>query len=194
MKKLGYLVVLVLALLVVPFMVYADGEKTTTSNKNEVKVYLFRGEGCPHCADAEEFFNSIEEEYGSMFEVIDYETWYDEENKELMDKVAEARKEEAGGVPYIIVGNKSGNGYTDSYGEEILAEIKSEYEKPIKDRYDIMKLIGNVKKEKGSNDVIALIIILVATTGIVFGVYKARNNTNFIAKWRKFFFYRIRTL
>ena len=177
MKKLGYLFVLVLTLLVIPFMVYAEGEETTSS-KNEVKVYLFRGEGCPHCADAEEFFTSIEEEYGSMFEVIDYETWYDEENQELMKKVADARGEEASGVPYIIVGNKSWNGYTDNYGEEILAEIKSEYEKPAKERYDIMSLIGNVKKEdKGSSDVIALIIILVATTGIVFGVYKARSNT-----------------
>ena len=176
MKSLRYLFILVIALLVIPFMVYAEGEETTATN-SEVKIYLFRGEGCPHCADAEKWFASIEEEYGSMFNVVDYETWYDEENKELMDKVAEARGEEASGVPYIIIGNKSWNGFTESYEEEMLAEIKAEYEKPVKDRYDIMKLIGNVKKEKGSNDVLSLVIILIAVTGIVFGVYKARNNT-----------------
>ena len=175
MRKLKYLFVL-LVLLVVPFMVYAEGEETTASN-DKVKVYLFRGEGCPHCQEAEEWFQSIEEEYGSMFEVIDYETWYDEENKELMDKVAEARKEEVGGVPYIIIGKKSWNGFTESYEEELLAEIKSEYAKDTSKRYDIMKHIGEVKKEKDSNDVIVLIVILLVVSGVVFGVYKARNNT-----------------
>ena len=178
MKKLKYLFVL-LMLLVVPFMVYAEGEETTADSK-EVNVYLFRGEGCPHCQDAEEWFKSIEEEYGSMFNVIDYETWYDEENKALMEKVAEARHEEANGVPYIIIGNKSWNGFTESYEEEMLTEIKSEFEKDVKDRYDIMKLLPNGinKEEEKSNDVLALILILVVVGGVCFGVYKARNNTD----------------
>jgi len=179
MKTLKYLFVL-LMLLVVPVMVYAEGEEETTDTSKEVKVYLFRGEGCPHCQEAEEWFQSIEEEYGSMFNVIDYETWYDEENKALMDKVAEARGEEASGVPYIIIGNKSWNGFTESYEEEMIAEIKAEFEKDVKDRYDIMKLLpdGIKKEEKGSNDVLALILILAVVGGVCFGVYKARNNTD----------------
>lgn len=179
MKILKYLFVL-LMLLVVPVMVYAEGEEETTDTSKEVKVYLFRGEGCPHCQEAEEWFQSIEEEYGSMFNVIDYETWYDEENKALMEKVAEARGEEASGVPYIIIGNKSWNGFTESYEEEMIAEIKAEFEKDVKDRYDIMKLLpdGIKKEEKGSNDVLALILILAVVGGVCFGVYKARNNTD----------------
>lgn len=176
MKNLKYLFVL-LMLLIVPVMVYAEGEETT---REEVKVYFFRGEGCSHCAEAEAWFQSIEEEYGSMFKIVDYETWYDENNAALMKKVAEARGEEANGVPYIIVGNKSWNGYTESYAEEILAEIQSEYEKDVKDRYDIMKLLpkGIKKEEKKSNDVVSLIIILVVVGGVCFGVYKARNNAD----------------
>ena len=115
-----------------------------------------------------------------MFKVVDYETWYDEDNAELMKKVADARGEEANGVPYIIIGNKSWNGFAESYASEMLEEIKSEYEKDVKDRYDIMKLLPNgIKKdEKKSNDVLVLILILVVVGGVCFGVYKARNNTN----------------
>lgn len=184
MKKLKYLFVLLMALLVLPFMVYAEGEEETTAaeeDSKEVNVYLFRGEGCPHCQEAEEWFASIEEEYGSYFKIVDYETWYDEENAELMQKVADARGEEAQGVPYIIIGDKSWNGFTDSYEEEIIEQIKAVYEQDIKDRYDIMELLPNINKtskKSSSNDVFALVIILVIVGGAAFGVYKARSNTN----------------
>ena len=182
MKKLKYLFVLLLAILVMPFMVFAEGEETTeTTESNEVNLYFFRGEGCSHCAEAEEWFKSIEEEYGSMFKIVDYETWYNEDNANLMQQVAAARGEEANGVPYIIVGNKSWNGFTESYGNEIIEQIKAEYEKSVDDRYDIMKLLpdGGVvaEEEKSSNDVLALIVVLVVVGGICFGVYKARVNT-----------------
>ena len=132
MKKFKYLFVLLVALLVLPFTVFADGEEegevTTIGESKEVHVYLFRGDGCPHCQEAEEWFASIEEEYGSKFEVVDYETWYNTDNAELMQRVAEARGETAEGVPYIIIGNESWAGFAEDYKEEILSQINSEFE------------------------------------------------------------------
>ena len=159
-----------------PIMVFADDEKT------EVNVYLFRGEGCPHCQEAEEWFASIEGEYGDRFNVVDYETWYNEENAKLMQQVAEARGEKAEGVPYIVVGNKSWAGFTESYESEILEEINSEYSKDIVDRYDIMEKLGTApkktkkkKEESSSKDVVSLLVILVIVGGVSFGIYKARS-------------------
>ena len=176
MKSLKYFALVLAVLLVFPLVVFADEESDTSSK--EVKVYLFRGEGCPHCAEAEEWFKSIEEEYGSYFEVVDYETWYDKDNAELMQRVADARKEEASGVPYIIIGNKSWNGFAEDYEEEMLDEIKSVFEQDVDKRYDIMKLLPDIEKgkdePKSSSDVLALIIILLVAGGIGFGVYKAR--------------------
>lgn len=174
MKKLKYLVILLIAALIIPFTVHAEGEES-----KEVKVYFFRGEGCSHCAEAEAWFQSIEEEYGSYFQVIDYETWYNRENSELMQRVAKARGEKAEGVPYIIIGNQSWNGFTESYGSEMIERIKSEFEKDVKDRYDIIKLLPEMEKEKDStgSDILALVIILVVFGGICFGVYKARKKT-----------------
>ena len=187
MKKFKYLFVLLVAILVVPIAVLADEEEeevtTTEEQSNEVIVYLFRGEGCPHCQEAEEWFESIEEEYGSYFEVVDYETWYNSDNAELMQEVAAARGEAAEGVPYIIIGNKSWNGFASDYEDEILAQIKSEYETDVNERYDIMKLLPDAsskakEEESTGNDVVALIIILVVVGLACFGIYKARNTTN----------------
>lgn len=174
MKKLKYLVILLIAALIIPFTVHAEGEES-----KEVKVYFFRGEGCSHCAEAEAWFQSIEEEYGSYFQVIDYETWYNRENADLMQRVAKARGEKAEGVPYIIIGNQSWNGFTESYGSEMIERIKSEFEKDVKDRYDIIKLLPEMENEKDStgSDILALVIILVVFGGICFGVYRARKKT-----------------
>lgn len=196
MKSLKILFVLLIALLL-PIVAFAEDEDTDAApaedaevviaeeESNEVNVYFFRGEGCSHCAEAEAWFESIEEEYGSKFKIVDYETWYNSENAELMQKVAEARGETAEGVPYIIVGNKSWNGFAQDYADEILAQIESEFETNVDERYDIMKLMetgGNAKvddkDDKKSNDALSLIIIIVAVGAICFGVYKASNSVN----------------
>ena len=180
MKKLKYLVLLLITALIIPFTVYAEGEETTSTESKEVKVYFFRGEGCSHCAEAEAWFQSIEEEYGAYFEIVDYETWYNQDNQELMQKVAKARGEEAQGVPYIIIGNQSWNGFTESYTSEMIAKIQEEFEKDVADRYDIIKLLPELTKEKESStgeDILALLVILLVVGGICFGVYKARKKT-----------------
>ena len=184
MKKFKNLIVLLLAILVIPMAVFAEGEEgdpaLIDTQSKEVNVYFFRGEGCPHCQDAETWFQSIEEEYGSYFQIVDYETWYNEENAELMQKVAKARNESAEGVPYIIVGNKSWSGFAEDYEEELLSEIKSEFEKDVDSRYDIMKLLDDMgnkeEKEEESNGAVALLITILVVGGLGFGIYKARKS------------------
>ena len=183
MKKIKFLLVLLLAFMI-PFAVFAEGEEATSAEKTdggetskEVNLYFFRGEGCSHCAEAEAWFESIEEEYGEYFKIVDYETWNDADNAELMQTVAKA----ADGVPYIIIGNQSWNGFAADYEDEILAAIKSEFAKDPADRYDIMELIDTGKtggKEAKSNDALALIIIILVVGGICFGIYKASQSVN----------------
>ncbi len=193
MVKLKYLVILFAAVLLLPMTVFAVDEEvvaenpeatetTGTEDSKEVNLYFFRGEGCPHCEEAEQWFKSIEEEYGSYFKVVDYETWYNEDNAALMQKVAEARGETAEGVPYIIIGDKSWSGFTESYEQEILDQITSVYAQDVSERYDIMKYLdGSAPKkdakdaDKGANDALVLILIILIAGGIGFGVNRARN-------------------
>ena len=190
MKKIAYLLLLVM-ILVIPFAVFAEGEEdgateevtATEETDTRVPVYFFRGEGCSHCAEAEAWFESIQEEHGSKFKVVDYETWYNEENANLMQKVASARGETADGVPYIIIGEKSWNGFAESYTSEMIAQINDLSAQAPEERYDIMTVVNGgssaqaKKTEKSSsNDVVSLLIILAVVFGIGFGVYKARAN------------------
>lgn len=193
MKKLGLLFVILVAFFALPFAVFAEGEEADSNEteevaeqedeaekeeSKEVKIYFFRGEGCPHCQEAEEWFQSIEDEYGSFFEIVDYETWQDEDNAKLMQKVADARGETAEGVPYIIIGNKSWNGFTESYEQEMIDQIKSVFAEDVSKRYDIMKYIenGEDEEEKSGNDALVLILILAVVGGAGYGIYKLREN------------------
>ena len=172
MKKLSLVFVLLLGLLLIPSSVSAE-------DNDKVNVYFFRGEGCPHCEEAEEFFDSIKDEYGKYFTIVDYETWNDEDNADLMQRVADARGEEASGVPYIIIGDQSWNGYSSDYDDAIKSKIKEVYEQDVKDRYDIMKYVKAKKKAKKdySNDILSLILIVLVAGGVCTGIYFARKKT-----------------
>lgn len=195
MKKIKLFLAIIMCLFAMPLAVLADegsddnaevtsGETEVQEEDNRVKIYFFRGEGCPHCADAEEFFNSIEEEYGQYYKILDYETWYNSDNAALLQKVGEARNEEISGVPYILIGDKSWSGYDDSFADDIKDTIKSEYEKAVADRYDIANYVdftnaasSVTEAAKKSNDAMVLIIILLAVAGITYGVVAARKKT-----------------
>lgn len=191
MKYIKYLVVLLAIFLVLPFGVFAEDENNTTSESEttvsnddkKVNLYLFRGEGCPHCAEAEEWFDSIKGKYGDYFKVVDYEVWNDEDNAKLMEKVAKLRNEDVSGVPYIIIGDKSWNGFDESYEDEMIKQIKSVYSQDVSKRYDIMNYVNDSSsnsktKKSSSSDVLALIIILIVAGGAGYGIYYARKSTS----------------
>ena len=192
MKKFKYLFVLFLSVLVIPFSVFAEEGDTKNNNSTEenqkVNVYFFHGDGCGNCASAEEFFDSIEEEYGDKFNLVMYEIWYNEDNSNLMQRVAEARHEEANGVPYIIIGNQSWIGYLSSYDNEIIEKIESEYDTLVDERYDIMDYVDGIdpspsndnktEKTKSYAGDIAIVIAIVFVSAAISGsIWYARKKT-----------------
>ena len=181
MKKIKYLVVLLMALMVIPFGVFADEAPVDDNVSRAVPIYFFRGDGCSYCASAEEWFNEIGlQELGKKFIVKEYETWYNQENAELMQNIAEARNETADGVPYIIIGDQSWSGFAEEYKEEIISKINSVYEEEVSERYDIMQLVktGNTEKEEksSSKDIVSLIVILAIVGAAGFGIYTTKKS------------------
>ena len=174
MKKfLSKLFILLFAfVLVVPYFALA-------AKKEPVIVYLFRGEGCPHCAEAEEWFASIEEEYGDYFDLQDYEVWYNEENSELMSLVAQYMGESADGVPYIIVGDHTFSGFDTSYEEQIIGYIKEEYEKDPAERANIVPTViqesgWGQEEDTTTRDLIVGLVLVVIVVGLVAIIIVAR--------------------
>lgn len=200
LKKLILIsIITVIYILFNPLSIYA---------KDKVNIYFFSGEGCSHCEEFETWLDEIKPEYGNLFEVKDYETWYNEENESLMEKVAKTRGEEAEGVPYIIVGEKSWQGFADEYKQEILDQIKLMFEKDVSERYDVMSLINkntnNQKVASSENNIdeettieshdngatAALLIIvgigIIVMTIVIISKYKKSNKNDVkIAKFNK---------
>lgn len=102
-------------------------------DENKVNIYFFWGNGCPHCEKEFKFFESIDTEYGDYFTLNTFETWYDEDNRELLEQFASNMEDEITGVPYTIIGNKTFKGFSERYEEEMLEAIKEQY----KDSYDV---------------------------------------------------------
>lgn len=76
----------------------------------QINMYLFYGEGCPHCAALEEY---LDKEYSDDkdLKLYKYEVWNNTDNQDLWVKVQKAMKVDGRGVPYFVVGEEVIQGY-----------------------------------------------------------------------------------
>jgi len=73
--------------------------------ENEVCVYFFWGRGCPICNDEKPFLQSLEEKYPEL-EVKQFEVKYNQENRELFEKISKAFNTISSGVPMTFINGK----------------------------------------------------------------------------------------
>jgi len=130
LKKL--LFVLLIMFTLVPFGVIAEEEKQEKVEKEPVKLYIFHGSTCGYCKATFEWLDTIEEEYGKYFDVVEYlvydANWNaDEYYLNLMETVADEVGETVEGVPYIVIGEKTFPGYVADFDEDIKKAITDAY-------------------------------------------------------------------
>lgn len=126
--------------------------KNYKETDDQITIYLFRGYGCGYCRNFLTFLNSIVDEYGKYFKVVSYETWYNEDNYNLMMDVSTFLGQPAKGVPYVIIGNQVFPGYASSYDDKLKDAIKKLYDTKKEDRYDVMKEYEKAKKEEKKDE------------------------------------------
>ena len=114
MKKIIRLCLL-LVILLFPLMVNAKG--------NDITLYLFHGDGCPHCAEEIKFLDGIEKKYKNL-KIVKYEVWYNEENAALLQDVYKAFDITRNGVPTTVIGNTIMQGYGETNASKIERAIK----------------------------------------------------------------------
>ena len=150
-----------------------EAYKDYSENNNQAIIYLFRGKGCSHCREFLEFLNSITEEYGEYFRVVTFEVWNDTNNKELMDEVAEFLGKEAGGVPFIVIGDKTFAGYASNYDDQIKDAIMDLYNTKPSERYDV---IAKKDEKKDHSVVVGVVTVLIVGGIIATAVITRKNN------------------
>lgn len=137
--------------------------------EGKVPVYLFRGQGCSHCHEFLEFVASdLIKEYGTYFNLVSYEVWNNSNNASLMQEISEYLEDDASGVPYIIIGDKTFNGYAESMDKEIKEAIKKLYDSD--NRYDVFKEMKEHPKEKKTsktNSTTTIVFIIFASIAVI---------------------------
>ena len=79
-------------------------EYTNTEVEEDIiNIYLFYGEGCPHCAREKEFFkDELEKEYDNI-KIHYFEVWSNEENSEILKKVKQELNLTNNNVPFKLI-------------------------------------------------------------------------------------------
>lgn len=103
MKKIIYL--LIFAILLIPNILFAE--------EKEMHIYLFYGDGCPHCAKEEKFLDSYLKNK-PFIKLHKYELWKHSENGKLYDEVHKLLKDDGDGIPYLVIGNNSITGFDEN--------------------------------------------------------------------------------
>lgn len=97
---------------------------STEAKDNPITLYFFYGQGCPHCAQMEVFLEDLNVKYPTL-EIKRYETYFDQESRELFEKISKSYNTEIKGVPAIFINDKFIFGFNEAIGESIEQEIKN---------------------------------------------------------------------
>lgn len=97
---------------------------TVANASNKLNIYFFWGDGCPHCAKEKVFLTKILPDYPTV-SLNQYEVYYNSDNAELMQKVANKIGVDAGGIPFLVIGDQEFVGYGEgTTDKEIESRIK----------------------------------------------------------------------
>lgn len=135
------IITIITAILFTLTMLISQSINVKAANDNKLNIYLFYGEGCPHCAKEREFLKDIRQDYSDEVEVYEFEIYYDYENADLFNKVTNRMDTDIAGVPFLVVGNQ----YIVGYGSDSTTGE------------DIQNLINNCLEEKCSDPMAEII-------------------------------------
>ena len=111
---------------------------------DSIKVYLFYGDGCPHCAEEEKFFDKYLKENNEVT-LVKYEVWGSSENRLLLSKVQEKLNDHRSGVPFLVIGDNAILGYMDGVTDEKIKETINEEINNRKYEDIVEKVVNNEK-------------------------------------------------
>lgn len=102
-------------------------ENNISYSKEKINIYLFYGEGCPHCEELKNYLNSLDNKEKSYFDIYTFEVWNNSTNQQFMKDSVKSLNKEVSGVPFLIIGNKTFEGYSESMNAKIEKAIETEY-------------------------------------------------------------------
>lgn len=94
--------------------------------EDKINIYLFYGDGCPHCEKEMKLLKQLKDKYDNAINLYFYESWHDDDNRELLFKAKKMFKlEENERVPFTVIGEKHYMGYSEFVGTDIEKRIRN---------------------------------------------------------------------
>jgi thiol-disulfide isomerase/thioredoxin len=121
-SSLQYLVFLLLFVVGAGLIFSQPVRAQTPEPQQRVVIYMFWGDGCPHCAEAKPYFAALAKKYPQI-DLRLYEVWYNAQNQEMFTEMAKRAGFEASGVPTIFIGPYHLVGYGAQKNADIEAAI-----------------------------------------------------------------------
>lgn len=98
-----------------------------SADSGNLNIYFFYGNGCPHCAEEEEFlYQEIKSQYPNI-RIFGYEIYYNKNNAYLLQQSADKLNISVDGVPFLVVGDKHFIGYGSLISKTISQRVEQCY-------------------------------------------------------------------
>ncbi len=138
-----------------------DAGSFKNSDDKEVTLYLFRGKTCGYCHKLITWLaTDIVPTYGDKINIKTFEVWNDSDNASLMDDVAALFDEEANGVPYLVIGDKTYVGFSESIKNNIKEGIENLLNS--EEKFDVIySLNGGATPKKADKQTAAIVILAI---------------------------------
>lgn len=82
--------------------------------KDDLNLYFFWGQGCPHCAAEEEFLDQLKTEYQNL-SIFDFEIYRHPQNIKLLQNISQSLDLSVDGVPFVIIGDQQFVGFSQDF-------------------------------------------------------------------------------
>jgi len=106
-------------------------------SSNKPNIYIFWGDGCPHCKALAKFMSKLPAETKNKVNIYSFEVWGDKDNKTLMKNFGKFLDQDVRGVPFMVIGDKIFDGYSSG-------DTKTDQQ--------ILDAINTIIKNQGSTD------------------------------------------
>jgi thiol-disulfide isomerase/thioredoxin len=118
-------------------------------------LYLFWGDGCPHCEEEKEFLEIVKQDYPQV-EMRLFEVWHHPEFAKLAGAMGKAYDVKAGSVPMTFLGEWNHVGFTsfETTGVEMTRQIEQCLQQGCLDALDALgpqKIVLKIREEAAHN-------------------------------------------
>ena len=104
---------------------------------NKPNIYIFWGDGCPHCKALAKFISKLPAKTKDKVNIYSFEVWGDKDNKSFMKNFGKFLDQDVSGVPFTVIGDKIFDGYSSG-------DTKTDQQ--------ILDAINAIIKNQGSTD------------------------------------------